>query len=216
MKTLKFLTVSALLPALLSGCANMDNKSQSAGLGALLGCAAGAALAKATDNDATQACLAGALIGGLVGYQKARNEEIAEAKAAAEAAAQIKGARATPVRTEQVKVTDKGSGKTETVQAFKSVSVDIPISQLDTPDGKAAMRKLDAYAVKTARDRGETVYMTIAAAPGSAKKIGVANGKVVEKVGEGAIERRMAVDASIPGNVQRVTIEARNPKAVEV
>lgn len=213
---LKPLLALMVVPGLLSGCAEMDSKQQAAGLGALIGCAAGAALAKATDNDVTQACLAGAVVGGVIGYQKARNEEIADARAAAEAAARVKGAQSTPVRTEQVRVKDKSTGKTETVQAFKSVSVDIPISQLDTPDGKEAMRKLDAYAVKTARERGETVYMTIAATPASAAKIGVSNSKVVEKVGQGAVQRSMAVDARIPPNVQRVTIEARNPKAVEV
>ena len=41
-------------------------------------------------------------------------------------------------------------GVNSPVRAFKSVSVDIPISQLDTADGKEAMRKLNDYARKLA------------------------------------------------------------------
>ena len=49
-----------------NGCANMDDKTTSAGIGAAVGCAAGAALAKLTKNDAGTACLAGAVVGGLL------------------------------------------------------------------------------------------------------------------------------------------------------
>ena len=205
-----------ILPGLLGACANMDPKAETAGIGALIGCAAGAALAELTDNNAAQACAAGAIIGGAIGYQKARNAEIAEAREAAEAAARVKGARSTPVQTEKVKVTDKASGKTETVQAFKSVSVDIPISQIDTAEGKQAMQKLDAYARKMARERGETIYVNVATAPANAAKVGVSKNKVVEKVGKGAIQRSITADTRIPPAVQRVTIEARNAAAIEV
>ena len=51
----------------MNGCANMDQKTQSAGVGAAVGCAAGAVLAKLTKNDATTACVAGAVVGGLIG-----------------------------------------------------------------------------------------------------------------------------------------------------
>ena len=64
-----------------NGCANMDDKTTSAGIGAAVGCAAGAALAKLTKNDAGTACLAGAVVGGLIGYQRARSSEIQEAQA---------------------------------------------------------------------------------------------------------------------------------------
>lgn len=210
------LPLVVLLPALMAGCANMDSKTQSAGIGALIGCAAGAALAKATDNNAAQACAAGAVVGGVIGYQKARNQEIADAREAAAAAERVKGAKVAPVRTEAVKVKDTATGKTETVQAFKSVSVDIPVSQLDTAEGKEAMRKLDSYARRAAEQRGETITMNIAAAPGTAGKIGVDNRSVVEKVGDGAVRRTTTVDGRIPPGVQRVTIEARNPSAVSV
>lgn len=206
-----------LLPLLLlAGCANVDQKTQSAGIGALVGCAAGAALAKLTDNNATQACVAGAVVGGLIGYQQARSAEIAEAREAAAAAERVKGAKVAPVRTENVKVTDKVSGKTESVQAFKSVSVDLPVSQLDTPDGQAALRKLDAYARRAAEQRGEPISMNIAAAPGTAERIGVSNRSVVEKVGEGELRRTLSIDQRVPAGVQRVTIEASNKAAIEV
>ena len=41
----------------LGGCANVDQKTQSAGFGAAVGCAAGAVLATLTKNDAKTACL---------------------------------------------------------------------------------------------------------------------------------------------------------------
>ena len=202
----------------LNGCANMDQKTQSAGMGAAMGCAAGAVLAKLTKNDATTACLAGAVVGGLIGYQRARSSEIDEAKAASEAAVSVSGASATPVQTEPVKVTDKQTGKTETVRAFKSVSVDIPISQLDTADGKEAMRKLNDYARKVARERGEPVQMTIATAPGKAAKAAQAAHQlqVSEKVGDGVVNRSIVTDTRIPSNVQRVSIEANNPAKISV
>jgi hypothetical protein len=201
----------------LGGCANVDQKTQSAGVGAAVGCAAGAVLTTLTKNDAKTACLAGAVVGGLIGYQRARSSEIDDAKAAADEVVKVSGAKAAPVQTDTVKVTDKETGKTETVRAFKSVSVDIPLSQLDTADGKEAMRKLNDYARKVARERGEAVQMTIATAPGKgAKAAPVGNMQASEKVGDGVVNRHIVTDSRIPANVQRVSIEASNPTRVSV
>lgn len=202
----------------LNGCASMDQKTQSAGIGAAVGCAAGAALAKLTKNDASTACVAGAVVGGLIGYQRARSSEIQEAQTASEEAAQAGGGKATPVQTQSVQVTDKQTGKTETVRAFKSFSVDIPLSQVDKPEGKEAMRKLSDYARKMAREREEAIDMSIATAPGKGAKLSPAGGQVQvsEKVGNGVVNRKIVLDARVPANVQRVTIEANNPSRLSV
>lgn len=202
----------------LSACTTMDNKTQSAGIGAAIGCGVGAVLATLTENDAGGGCAAGALVGGIVGYVKARNAEVDEARQASEAAAKVKGAKVAPVQTQQIKVVDTKANKTETVSAFKSVSVDIPVSQVDTPEGREAIRKLEEYARRTASERGETIDLTVAAAPG---KGGAAASKVtlqetIEKSGAGQVRHTRVADPSIPGNVQRITIEAKNRSRVEV
>lgn len=206
----------ALTPVLASSCATVDDKTQSAAVGATLGCAAGALLAKVTSNDMGTACAAGAVVGGIIGYQRARNNEIEEAHKAADATKSIEGAKTAPVQTDVVQVTDKETGKTEQVKAFKSVSVDIPLSQVDTADGREAMRKLNDYARKVATDRGDTVDMTVAVAPDKAGKSKVAAQQTRETVGKGAVVRNVVIDPRTPSNVQRVTIEVKNPTRVEV
>jgi hypothetical protein len=212
------LPLCAMLAA--NGCATMDSKTESAGIGAAIGCAAGAVIATLTENDAGTGCAAGALVGGAVGYIRARNAEVEEARQAAEAAAAVKGAKVAPVETQQVRVVDTKANKTDTVSAFKSVSVDIPLSQVDTPEGREAMRKLQDYARKTANDRGETIDMTIATAPGkggnSAKASKVTLTKVVEDAGKGKVQHSQITDPQVPANVQRVTIEAKNQSRVEI
>ncbi|MDO9600219.1 MAG: glycine zipper domain-containing protein [Azoarcus sp.] len=203
----------------LNGCAGMDSKTESAGIGAAIGCAAGAVLATLTESDAGAGCAAGAVVGGVIGYIKARNAEVAEAQRAAEAVTVVKGATVRPVQTEQVKVVDVKANTTETVSAFKSVSVDIPLSQVDTKEGREAMSKLEAYARKTAADRGETVDMTIAAAPSANAKANaspVMLMETMENAGTGQVRHTRVADPRIPGNVQRVTIEVKNKSRVEV
>lgn len=215
-------TQIALLPLcaalVLNGCATMDDKTQSAGIGAAIGCAAGATLAALTNNDAGGGCAAGALVGGIIGYMKARNAEIEEARRATEATTMVKGATVSPVETQQVKVVDTKANKTETVSAFKSVSVDIPLSQVDTPEGREAVRKLEDYARKTATERGETIDMTTAVAPGkggaSASKVTLM--ETMENAGKGKVRQVRVADPRVPANVQRITIEAKNQNRVEV
>ena len=85
-------------------------------------------------------------------------------------------------------------------------------------DRKEAMRKLNDYARKVARERGESVQMTIATAPGKAAKAAQAAHQlqVSEKVGDGVVNRSTLTDARIPANVQRVSIEANNPAKISV
>lgn len=202
---------------ILSGCATMDDKTQSTGIGAVLGCAAGAALASLTHNDAGGGCAAGALVGGIVGYMKARSAEIEDAKRATEAATMVKDATVSPVETEMVKVVDTKANTTDTVAAFKSVSVDIPTSQINTPEGREALRKLEEYARKTANERGETIDMTVATAPGKeeAGTAGVTLMETMETSGKGKVRHKHVTDPRVQPNVQRITIEAKNQSRIE-
>ena len=201
---------------LMSACASMDAKTQGAAIGGAIGCAGGAVLAKLTSNDMATACAAGAVVGGLVGYMQARNAEVQEARQATQAVSAVPGARSYPVETQTVRVTDRTTRKTEQVQAFKSVSVDIPVRQLDTPEGLQAQAKLDAYARKVAAERGEVVDMTIASAPSKAGASKVTLRQTSEKAGDGMVRRSYTADPRVPANVQRVTIEVKNRDTLEV
>lgn len=200
-----------------TGCETMDAKTQGAVFGGAIGCAGGAVLAKLTKNDMATACAAGAVVGGAIGYLRARNAEVQEAQQASnEVVNQVPGARSTPVETQTVHVTDRETRKTDQVQAFKSVSVDIPLNQVDTPDGRAAVAKLDAYARKVAAERGETVDMTVASAPGRGAASQVAQRQTSEASGKGQVKRTYTSDPRVPATVQRYTIEVKNRDRVEV
>lgn len=209
-------SLAAVLAA--TGCETMDTKTQGAVIGGAIGCAGGAVLAKLTKNDMATACAAGAVVGGAIGYLRARNAEVQEARQATQDVVNdVPGARVSPVETQTVHVTDRETRKTDQVQAFKSVSVDIPVSQVDTPDGRAAVAKLDAYARKVAAERGETVDMTVASAPArGAGASPVALRQTSEVSGKGLVKRTYTADPRVPANVQRYTIEVKNRDRVEV
>lgn len=213
----KSVAITLSVSMLITGCGTMDSKTEGGAIGAAVGCAAGAVLAKLTKNDAGVACAAGAVVGGLIGYQRARSAEVDQAKQVSEAAAKVEGAKVSPVETQQVTVVDRKANKTENVAAFKAVSVDIPVRQLNTPEGKDAIRKLEEYARKTADERGETIDMTYAAAPergGSSTKVALK--ETIEPSGKGKVRRVQVADPRIAAGIQRVTIEAKNPSRIEV
>ena len=95
--------------------------------------------------------------------------------------------------------------------------MDIPLSQVDKPEGKAAMQKLNDYARKLAREREEEVEMNIVTAPGKGARATQVDSQVLtEEVGKGVVRRRVLSDPRVPANVQRVTIEASNPNRISV
>lgn len=203
---------------LLSSCANMDSKTSTAGIGAALGCGLGALVAKGTKGDIRKGCAFGAVAGGMAGFLKARQDEINAAREAAAAVASVPGASAGAVQTQVVQVTDQATGKTESVEAFKAISVDVPLSQLATPNGKAVMTKLDTYAKRVADERANTVAMDVSTAPQREpppKDIEVLSTRM-EKSGKGQVQQRQLNDARVPKPLQRVTIEATNPDKLEV
>lgn len=211
------LAIGLLCLSLIPGCAELNTKTGSTVAGAGIGCAAGAVVAKLTSNNAAAGCAVGAVAGGAIGYLRVRNAEVEEAKKTTEAVQKVPGATAAPVETQNVQVVDKETHKTETVAAFKSISVEIPVSQLNTPEGKDAIRKLEEYARKTADQRGETIDMTVANAPAKgARAVKVALNETIEAAGNGKVRRTQIADPKVPTFVQRITIEAKNQNRVEV
>jgi hypothetical protein len=202
----------------LSGCESMDKKTASAGVGAAIGCAVGALVAKGTKGDAAKGCGIGAVAGGLAGYLKARQDELKAAREAAAAVASVPGASAGAVQTQVVQVTDQATGKVEAVETFKALSVDVPLSQLNTPNGQAVMTKLDTYAKRVADERANTVAMDVSKAPviePPPKDVEVLSTRT-EKSGNGQVQRRQLNDARVPKPLQRVTIEANQPDKLAV
>jgi hypothetical protein len=201
----------------LSSCAVTGNKTESIGIGAAIGCAAGSVIAVLTDNDAASGCAVAALVGGIAGYIQARNAEIEEARSVSDAASTVEGTTVSPIETDQVSLVDTQAEKTDTVAAFKSVSVDIPISQIDTPEGQEVIRKLQNYARKMADQRGETIDITtIIALSGESSAAKVTLEETIEVAGKGNVRRVRVADPSIAPNVRRITIDARNQTLIEV
>lgn len=208
--------VSAAL--LVNGCDTLDDKSKSVGIGAAIGCGLGALVAKGTKGDAAQGCVIGAVAGGLTGYLKARQDEINAAREAAAAVTSVPGASAGTVQTDVVQVTDQATGETKPVEAFKAISVDVPLSQLATPNGQAVMSKLDTYAKRVADERANTVAMDVSTAPQrvpAPTDVEVLSTRT-EKSGKGQVQRRQLNDVRVPKPLQRVTIEASNPDKLTV
>lgn len=221
---MKYVITSAIaLCVALSGCAELqqktgvDDKAASTASGAAIGCLGGALLARLTGNDAAQGCAAGAIVGGLVGFQKARQEEIANAEKAKQDALSAlatlpmgQGAKAGDVKTIEVSATDKATHETKKYQAFDSVSIDIPLTAKGTAEHDAAMSKLKALATKVADERGSSEII-VAMTPSDAKAQKVELLTAVVKTEKGnAISVSKVTDASVPRGIERVTIKAGN------
>lgn len=203
-----------LLPLLglalaLTACGTSDRKIESTSAGVIAGCATGMVVAFVIKGNPMRACLGGAVAGGALGYEKARREELAQARREAETLKQQNAAAASApvVQTQAVQVVDAESGRVQEVEAFRGMTVDLPLSQVDTPEGREVLRKLDLYARKLAQDRAEPIQLDVAKA-GETRQV---LDEAAEEVGKGWVIRRSLVDTEVPQAVQRVSIEARNP-----
>jgi hypothetical protein len=219
---MKLLTLSAVTLAItLSGCADMqkqtgmDGKAASAVGGAAIGCIGGALLAKITGQNAAGGCVTGAVVGGFIGFEKTRQDEIAAAsKAQQEAIAALASlpaagqVRAGGVRTVEVSATDKTKNETKKYQAFDSVSVDIPISAKGTPEYDAAIGKLKTLAEKVADERGSSkIDIAMTAADARANKVTLETASVKTAKGN-TITVAKAADNTLPRGMERVTVRA--------
>lgn len=222
------LTAVALAVAL-TGCANiqqqtgLDNKTASAAGGAAIGCVGGALLAKITGQNAAAGCALGAVAGGLIGFEKARQEEIAAAvQAQQDAIAALgplpSGARikAEPVKTVPVMVTDKTSNQTKAVDSFESFDLDIPLSMKGTPGYDKAIASLSAFAVKKADERGASnIDRAMTAADARANKF-VPETNVAKTPKGNPVTVTKVINNATQKGVERVTVRVRKlePTAV--
>ena len=219
---MKLLTVSVFtLAVTLAGCADMqkqtgvDGKAVSAAGGAAIGCIGGALLAKVTGQNAAGGCLAGAVVGGLVGFEKARQDEItAASKAQQEVIAALaplsvgNQVRAGEVKTVEVTATDKTKNETKKFQAFDSVSVDIPISAKGTPEYDAAISKLKTLAEKVADERGSSkIDIAMTAADARANKVTLETASAKTAKGN-TVTVSKAADSTVQRGMERVTVRA--------
>jgi hypothetical protein len=221
-KTMKFaLTSVVALSLTFSGCAELqqnsgsDQKAVSTAGGAVIGCIGGAILAHLTRNNAAQGCAAGAIIGGLVGFQKARQDEIATAEKAQQdaliaLATLPKGqtAKAGEIKTIEVTATDKATHETKKYQAFDSVNIDIPLTAKGTPERDLAMAKLKTLATSVADERGSSEII-VAMTPSDARAQKVEFLTTVVKTDKGNdISVSKVADVTVPKGIERITIKA--------
>lgn len=208
---------------LLSACGSiqektgLDNSTIQAGAGAAIGCAGGAFLARATGQNMAAGCALGAVAGGVIGFEKARSEEMAAAQQAQLEAsqalatlpkAQASKVRVGPVVTEKVTFVDKKTKETKKYDAFKQVSVDLPISAKGTPEYDAAMGKLKTLAQRVADERGSAV-IEVVSSPSDAAVQKVKKESDSIKTQKGAtITVNKFTTAGIPAGMQRITVRA--------
>lgn len=193
----------------------MDNKTASAVGGGLMGCVGGALLAKLGGGNAAVGCAVGAAVGGFVGFEKARQGEIAaaeqarnEAVAAFAALPARQKVRASDVKTKEVVVTDKNTRETKKYQAFESVSLDIPLSAKGTPEHDAAMDKLKTLAQRVADERGSSeIVVALTPVDARARKVAATSGTVQTSKGNTITVSKVA-DDSVPKGVERITVKA--------
>jgi hypothetical protein len=219
---MKLLRLSAVaLAVALSGCAQiqektgMDSKSVGAGVGAAAGCAVGAIGAKLMGKNPLAGCVVGAVAGGLIGFQKARQDEMdAAAKAQQEAVAALANlpagqqARVGEIKTVEVTATDKASNETKKYQAFDSVSVDLPLSTKGTPEYDAAIGKLKTLAERVADERGSsTIELAMTTADARASKVTLETASAKTAKGSTVTVAKVA-DNTVPKGMQRVTVRA--------
>lgn len=215
----------------LAGCANtntptpgaMDDKTQGAVMGGALGCAGGALLAKLAGGNMAAGCAMGAVVGGLVGFERARQQEIADAERVRQEAIEVTAslppqqrARGGEVKTVEVVAKDKTNGSTQKVKAFESVSVDLPLSAKGTPEYTSAMNKLKTLAERVADERGSAeILVAVTPADARANKVNMAGGKVASPKGNPITVTKLA-DASVTKGMERITVKAGRLKTTEV
>lgn len=159
----------------LSGCAGTTkNEMNFTALGAGLGCLGGAALASLAGGDAKNGCIAGAVMGGLVGYKKGAEADLKLAEAAK------KEIPALQIVTHDVKATDKATGKTETVKALKEMTIALPAGAMTVKDGREIVAKLDSKAHQLSQD-------SVVVIAGQKSDVKAAK-KILAKHGEGRVK----------------------------
>lgn len=113
-----------------------------------------------------------------------------------------------PLRTRPVPITDGQSGVTSQLQAFSSLSVDMPLAAKGRGEYTRAMDSLKDLANELADNRGSsTILVEQADADVSAGRVNTSSGTTQTKNGK-PVNVRKKVDSSLPMGIERYTIEA--------
>ena len=219
MKSTVTVAVAAALG--LAGCAGVpqkvgisDNQAKTVAASAI-GCVGGAIMARLSGGNLAAGCAVGAIVGGLIGFEQARQTEIAEAeKIKQEAVAALstlpknQPAKVSDVKTVEVTAIDKVTKEEKKYQAFDSVSVEIPLSAKGTREREMTIAKLKTLAEKVADERG-TSSIIIAMTPADAKLQKADLTTTVVKTAKGNdIAVTKVADANVPKGNERITIKA--------
>lgn len=149
-----------------------------------------------------------------MGFEKARQDEIAAAERASNEAVAVfasrpgQRVRAGEVKTVEVTAIDKKTRETKKYKAFDSVSVDIPLTSRGTPEHDAAMAKLKTLAQRVADERG-SAEIIVATLPASAKarRVSATHDTVTTAKGN-PITVTKTFDSAVPQGVERITVKA--------
>lgn len=171
------------------------------------------------NRDLAAGCIAGAAVGGLIGFEKARQEEIEEAeKTTTEVMNTMstlpsgKGVVAEQTKTVEVETQDAASKTVKKVKAFSSMSIDLPLAAKGSPEFETAIEKIKTFATKLADKRG-AADITLAVSPKSAGKYQFTASKDSVKTESGnTINVIKKIDASTPPGVERITVSAPKPE----
>lgn len=237
----KKLIVVAVLAVFASGCETLQSKTgmskttSGAVAGGALGCAGGAILTHLAGGNAFAGCAVGGALGALVGYEQARQAEIAEAEeirkeavaalnarakadeearlaAARNQGAKIAAAKPVPqvvssVKTKDVTVTDKKTGEKKVVKTLDEVTFDIPVSMRGTPEHTEVMGKLRTLATRMADQRGSAeILVSMTERDARAAKVSASSNTVKTDAGN-TVTVMKRVSGSVPTGIERVTVK---------
>ena len=112
------------------------------------------------------------------------------------------------LRTRPVPITDGQSGVTSQLQAFASLSVDMPLAAKGRSEYTRAMDALKELANELADNRGSsTILVEQSEADVSAGRVNTSSGTTQTKHGK-PVTVRKSVNSTLPAGVERYTIEA--------
>lgn len=162
--------------------------------------------------------LAGASFGAIAGYEKSRRDELTAAKEAQQdAVSSLQGAKARDIVTDNISVREKATGKVKLVQAFREISIDLPLGKKGTSAFDSAIEKLKAFALKVADEHGKSeIFIALASKDAEEKKLGATTAEFKTATGKGSVLFFRGVDNNVRVGVERITVRIVNTQQVEL
>lgn len=194
---------------------SVDQKTVSTVAGATLGCAGGVLMAQIVGGDRLTACVVGAAAGGLLGFERARRQELEDAAASRQEIiatiapiAKTKGVMVGEVKTQDVSMKTDDGKDTKKVKAFESLTVELPTATKNRPEHAAAVEKLRKLAEKMADERGSAdIILAVRPEEAKARKLSLTPDVITTAKGKQITFIRQ-IDAGVPKGVERVTVQA--------